>query len=56
MKKSDAIYPAAAIICIFLAILQTFLRNPEWGVMNRVTLLATVVLAVFFVMKSKKRK
>lgn len=57
MKKSDAIYPAGALICIILAVAQTLVRNGnEWTSFNRVTLLATVVLAIFLVMKSKKRK
>ena len=56
MNKFDGIYPAGAVICIILAVVQTMVRNPEWGVMNKVTLLATVVLAIFFVMKSRKSK
>lgn len=57
MNKFDGVYPAGALLCIVLAVVQTLVRNGnEWGVMNRVKLLATVVLAVFFVMKSKKRK
>ena len=57
MNKFDGVYPAGALLCIVLAVVQTLIRNGnEWGVMNRVTLLAAVVLAVFFVMKSKKTK
>ena len=55
MKKFDSIYSAGAIICILLAILQIFVRNPEWGVMNKVTLFATVMLGVYFAMKSKSK-
>ena len=57
MNKFDGIYPAGAVICIILAVVQTLVRNgAEWDVMNKVTLLATVVLAIFFVMKSRKSK
>lgn len=57
MNKFDGVYPAGALLCIFLAVIQTLVRNGnEWTSFNRVTLLATVVLAVFFVMKSKKSK
>ena len=57
MNKFDGIYPAGAVICIILAVVQTLVRNgAEWGIMNKVTLLATVVLAIFFVMKSRKSK
>lgn len=57
MNKFDGVYPAGALLCIILAVVQTLVRNGnEWTSFNRVTLLATVVLAVFFVMKSKKTK
>ena len=57
MNKFDGVYPAGALLCIILAVVQTLVRNGnEWTSFNRVTLLATVVLAIFFVMKSKKCK
>ena len=57
MMKVDAIYPAGAKICILLAIVQTMVRNGnEWTSFNRIALLATVMLTVFFLMKSKKTK
>lgn len=47
MNTFDGISPAGAVICIILAVVQTLVRNgEEWGIMNKVTLLATVVLAI----------
>ena len=57
MNKFDGIYPAGAIICIILAVVQTLVRNgAEWTSFNRVVLLATVVLGVYFVAKARKTK
>jgi len=57
MNKFDGIYPAGAVICIILAVVQTLVRNrAEWTSFNRVVLLATVVLGVYFVAKARKTK
>ena len=57
MNKFDGIYPAGAVICIILAVVQTLVRNgAEWTSFNKAVLLATVVLGVYFVVKSRKSK